>query len=113
MHYIGYLTFPGLQGVIKKLSKDYDLPVSWWMGEKRLKGIYTTPIEGKKATALKILEDLTGGLWLWVSHPGIDSPEQNALAHTKMEDFLVVGGVGKHRAEETKALTSDEVKLSF
>ena len=78
-----------------------------------MKGIYTTPIEGKKATALKILEDLTGGLWLWVSHPGIDSPEQNALAHTKMEDFLVVGGVGKHRAEETKALTSDEVKLSF
>jgi predicted glycoside hydrolase/deacetylase ChbG (UPF0249 family) len=110
MHYMGSLTFPGLQGVIKKLAIDYDLLVSGWMGEKRLKGIYTTPIEEKKTTALKILQDLTRGLWLWVSHPGIDSPEQNALVHTRTEDFPLAGGVGKHRAEETKVLTSDEVK---
>ena len=80
------------------------------MGEKRLPGIYTTPVEEKKITALKILEELKPGLWLWVFHPGIDSPEQNALVHTKPEDVFTGGGVGKHRAEETNVLTSPEIK---
>ena len=33
-----------------------------------------------------------------------------AVGHTKMEDFPVSGGVGFHRAEETRVLTSPEVK---
>ena len=40
----------------------------------------------------------------------IDSPEQNALIHTKPEDIFTGGGVGKHRAAELDALTSIEVK---
>jgi len=99
-----------VERVIRKLAKRYGLPVSGWMGEKRLPGIYTTPIEEKKIRALKILEELKPGLWLWVFHPGIDSPEQNALVHTRMEDFPSAGGVGSHRAEETSVLTSPEVK---
>lgn len=110
LHYTGPLSYPGLERVIEKLAKENDLPVSGWMGEKRLRGIYTTPVEEKKVTALKILEELTPGLWLWVFHPGIDSPEHNALIHTKPEDVFKAGGVGKHRAEETNVLTSPEIK---
>jgi hypothetical protein len=64
----------------------------------------------KEKAALKILEELGPGLWLWTAHPGIDSPEQLALVHTRAEDFPVSGGVGFHRAEETSVLTSPEVK---
>lgn len=105
-HYMGPSSYPGLEGVIRKLAKEYGVPVSGWKGEKRLPGIYTTPVEEKKTTALKILEELKPGLWLWVFHPGIDSPEQNALVHTKPEDVFTGAGVGKHRAEETNVLTS-------
>jgi predicted glycoside hydrolase/deacetylase ChbG (UPF0249 family) len=109
-HYMGPRSYPGLEGVIRNLEKEHGLPVSGWMGEKRLPGIYTTPVGEKKNMALKILEELRPGLWLWVFHPGIDSPEQNALVHTRMEDFPAAGGVGKHRAEETNVLTSPEIK---
>jgi len=45
-----------------------------------------------------------------VAHPGIDSPEQRALVHSKMEDFPAAGGVGPHRAQETDTLTSLKIK---
>ncbi len=50
------------------------------------------------------------GLYLWVCHIGIDSPEQNAFIHTAPGDIFPGGGVGKHRAAETDVLTSIEVK---
>ena len=109
-HYMGPLSYPGLETVIKNLGNEFSLPISGLMGEKRLPGIYTTPVEEKKIAALKMLDELSPGLWLWVAHPGIDSPEQRALVHTRMEDFPVSGGVGLHRAEETRVLTSAEVK---
>jgi len=59
---------------------------------------------------VEILEGLGPGLWLWVCHVGIDSPEQRALIHTAPKDIFVEGGVGLHRAEELKVLTSLEVK---
>jgi len=43
-------------------------------------------------------------------HPGIESPEQSALVHTKPEDVFTNGDVGQHRAAETKVLISPEVK---
>jgi hypothetical protein len=67
-------------------------------------------VEQKKKRALEILEGLGPGLWLWVCHVGIDSPEQQALIHTSSEDIFVEGGVGQHRAEELKVVTSLEVK---
>lgn len=35
---------------------------------------------------------------------------ENALVHTKKEDVFWEDGVCKHRAEETRVLTSEEVK---
>jgi hypothetical protein len=45
-----------------------------------------------------------------VTHPGIDSHEQNALIHTHPDHFFHGGGVGKHRAAELEVITSIEVK---
>jgi hypothetical protein len=50
------------------------------------------------------------GLWLWVVHLGIDSPEQDALIHTEPEDRFPPEGVGKHRADELRAILSPEVR---
>ena len=109
-HYVGLADYPGLEGVIRKIASDYDLPISGQVGEKSMETVYTTPVEHKKKRALEILEGLGPGLWLWVCHVGIDSPEQQALIHTAPEDIFVDGGVGQHRAEEMKVVTSLEVK---
>jgi predicted glycoside hydrolase/deacetylase ChbG (UPF0249 family) len=57
-----------------------------------------------------MLEGLPPGVWLWVTHPGIESPEHNALIHSNPVDVFKDGGVGKHRAEETNVLTSPEIR---
>jgi hypothetical protein len=109
-HYMAYSSYPGLEKMIRKLSEEFDLPVSGWMKEKRVRSVYTVPLRQKEKAALKIVEELGPGLWLWTAHPGIDSPEQRALVHTRMEDFPVSGGVGFHRAEETSVLMSPKLK---
>lgn len=108
-HYMGMDDYPGLRGVIQKIGHDYNLPTSSQMGEKRLAGVYQVSVEKKKAEAIEMLKRLQPGLWLWVCHIGIDSPEQDALIHSAIEDIFV-DGVGRHRAAELAVLTSPEVK---
>lgn len=110
MHYLGPREYPGLEEVITRIAKDYDLPISGRMGERPVRGIYKVPVVEKQARATAMLNELSPGLWLWVSHPGIASPEQEALVHTAEKDVFKNGGVGPHRAEETKVLTSPEVR---
>jgi hypothetical protein len=105
-----YAANDDVKKIIRKLSKEYGLPISGTLGEKYAISVYKTPVEGKLASALKRIDQLTPGLWLWVAHPGIESPEQNALFHSSPEDRFTGGGVGKHRAAETAVLTSREVK---
>jgi len=109
-HYMSLSGYPGLGDVIKNIGHDYDLPISSLMGEKRVRGIYTVPVEQKRDVAVKMLEELEPGLWLWVCHPGIDSPEQYALIHTEPGSIFIEGGVGAHRAEVLKTLKSLELK---
>jgi hypothetical protein len=99
-----------LTEVIERISKDFKIPVSGWMGEKRLPGIYKVPVEEKEGKALEMLKGLNPGLWLWVAHIGIDSPEQRTLVHSAPEDRFEFPGVGAHRAAELEVLLSPEVK---
>ena len=108
-HYMGIDDYPGLKGIIQKIGHDYNLPISSQMGEKRLGGVYRVPVEKKEAEAIEMLRKLQPGLWLWVCHIGIDSPEQDALIHSATEDIFV-DGVGRHRAAELAVITSPEVK---
>lgn len=109
-HYMGFSSYPGLEKIIIKIADEFKVPLSGMVGERRLRGVYKVPIEKKHEEAIKMLEELKPGLWLWVNHPGVDSLEHNALVHTKKEDIFSNGGVGKHRAEETRVLTSPEIK---
>jgi predicted glycoside hydrolase/deacetylase ChbG (UPF0249 family) len=109
-HYMSTTAYPGLSDVIKRISRDYNLPVSGLAGEKWVKSMYRVPVEQKKKRAIEMLGQLQPGLWLWVCHIGIDSPEQNALIHSAPEDIFRDGGVGPHRAAELDVVTSPEVK---
>lgn len=110
LHYVGLNQYPGLDGVVKKIAKDYDLPLSGQLGEKLTPSIYSAPLEEKLPRAVQMLQQLEPGLWLWVCHVGIDSPEQRALIHSEPDDIFVHGGVGRHRAEELNVVTSLEVR---
>jgi predicted glycoside hydrolase/deacetylase ChbG (UPF0249 family) len=109
-HYSAYSEYPGMDNLFRKIAGESGLAVSGWMGERRVSGVYKVPVGEKRKKAEAMLERLTPGLWLWVNHPGIDSPEHNALIHTDPRDVFTGGGVGKHRAEETNVLTSREIK---
>jgi predicted glycoside hydrolase/deacetylase ChbG (UPF0249 family) len=109
-HYIDLSDHPDFARVVRKIARDYDLPLSSEVGEKPMESVYATPVEQKKKRAMEILRGLGPGLWLWVSHVGIDSPEQRALIHTAPEDIFVEGGVGAHRAAELSVLTSLEIR---
>lgn len=110
VHYWSTNGYPGANEVVKKIASDYDLPISESIGEKNI-DIYQVPAESKKDSAINMLKEIGPGLWLWICHPGIESPEQNALIHTSVEDILVDGGtIGLHRAMVTNTLTSVELK---
>lgn len=109
-HYLGYSSYPGIEKVFKKLAREYNIPLSGMMGETRLSGVYRVATNRKKEIAIKRLEQLHPGLWIWVTHIGIDSPEQNALIHTHPDHVFHGGGVGKHRAAELEVMTSIELK---
>jgi predicted glycoside hydrolase/deacetylase ChbG (UPF0249 family) len=105
-----YAANDDVKKIIRKLSKEYGLPISGTVGEKYAISVYKAPVDQKLCAALRQIDQLTPGLWLWVAHPGIDSPEHDALVHSSPEDRFTGGGVGKHRAAETAVLTSREVK---
>ncbi len=101
------------KNIVDKLGKEFNLPVSQRFGEITFEGIYDTPPEQKTEEAVRQIEALTPGLYLWYCHPGIDSPEQNALFHTSVEDIFARGGVGPHRTAVTKTLTSIDLKAAI
>ena len=113
VHYVSPSDYEGLEAIIEKIAKDYHLPLSGTLGEKLLPGVYAVPVEKKTHMTVSMLEKLKPGLWLWVTHPGVESPEQSALIRTKPEDVFTNGDVGQHRAAETKALISPEVKSAI
>jgi len=112
LHYVSPSQYPGFSNLINKIAKDYNLPLSQSFGEKGI-SVYRTPVEQKLEQAIETLEKLEPGLYLWVCHIGIDSPEQRALIHSDPAAIFVRGGVGRHRAEELRVLTSLEVKSAI
>lgn len=108
-HYLGYSKYPPLKGILDRLGSDYNLPISGTMGETRIPGVYKSAVHKKKQLAVKQLKELRPGLWIWVTHLGIDSPEQNALIHFRPHPVFSKG-MAKHRAAELEVLTSAEVR---
>jgi predicted glycoside hydrolase/deacetylase ChbG (UPF0249 family) len=104
--------YPGMSEIFKRLGKEYKVPVSGLMNESRI-SVYSDPVDEKLKNAVRMIGELQSGLYLWVCHIGIDSPEQDALIHTAPGDIFVDDGVGKHRAAELNMLTSIDVKSAI
>jgi predicted glycoside hydrolase/deacetylase ChbG (UPF0249 family) len=102
--------YGGIDGdIVRRLGEEYNLPVSGAFDEQRI-SIYNVPHKEKHAAAIKMFEELEPGLYLWVSHPGIDSPEQRALIHSDPAAVFTEGGVGVHRAAVLETQCSLELK---
>jgi hypothetical protein len=82
---------PEMLALVRKLSKEYDLPlfgdVMEAQGVKRLKVTYDRYDTGdKKAAALvQAIDALTPGTWVMVDHAANDTPEMRAFGHVGYE----------------------------
>ncbi len=110
-HYIGLGDYQGLDALIRRIAVDNDIPVSQTLGEKEI-DVYMAPVAEKHKAALAMLDKLEPGLYMWMCHIGIDSPEQRALIHSKPEDIFIEG-VGPNRAEELRIVTSPEIRAAI
>jgi hypothetical protein len=101
-------TYPGLGKAIRRIAREHGLPVSSLLGEGRF-GVDAEPFETKTERAIEKLEALGAGLWLWVEHPGIASPEQDAL-RVPFDPEQPPLWVARDRAAVTAMLTDPRLK---
>ncbi len=95
---------PELKALVEKLSDEYQLPLSAGGARSpgRFSGMDLSP-EQKTEQLVKLLENLKPGLWLIVEHPGLDTPEMQAIGHKGYEN------VAADRVGVTAAFTSPQV----
>ena len=101
---------PEVDELIKRLAEEYKLNiepsaygfkhVSLWKKED------LTP-EARIATAVKTIKELKPGKYIFIDHPGLDTPEMRAIWHTGYEN------VAADRDAVTKVFTSSEVKKAI
>ncbi|MFP6676463.1 MAG: polysaccharide deacetylase family protein [Pirellulaceae bacterium] len=96
---------PELRTLTQRLAAEYDLPLSLpnIKATERFGGPQTTP-EEKETQMIQILENLSPGLWMFVEHPALDTPEMRALGHRGYDN------VASDRAGVTRAFTSGKAK---
>jgi predicted glycoside hydrolase/deacetylase ChbG (UPF0249 family) len=96
---------PELRALAQKLSKEYKLPIDT-PGAKHFRwgADSKASAEQREAALVKALEKLQPGIWILVEHPGLDTPEMQAMGHKGYWE------VASHRDAVTKAFTSRKVK---
>jgi len=94
--------------IVRKLAKEYNLPVSSWCGEDReFFDIYDVAPEEKEKVLIEKLKSAKPGLYLLVVHPGLDTPEERALIDQNPDGLK---DVYRYRSAEVRAITSPRVK---
>lgn len=97
---------PKVKELCDKLAKEYNLyiipPEAGVRGFGGFGDAKTT--EERIDRFIKKLEELKPGTYLFVEHPGINTPEMGAIGHTGYED------VAQDRDAVTEVFTSDKVK---
>jgi predicted glycoside hydrolase/deacetylase ChbG (UPF0249 family) len=96
---------PQLQALVQRLAKEYKLPIEtpgaqyvpWRVDSK-------ASAEQREAALIQALEGLQPGTWIVIEHPGLDTPEMQAMGHKGYWE------VASHRDGVTKAFTSPKVK---
>ena len=96
---------PELRTLVQQLAEQYQLPLEL-NGAKRVRGWggNRTSAQEKESRLIETLENLKTGLWLFIEHPGLDSPEMRAIGHKGYEN------VAADRSGVTHAFTSEKVK---
>jgi chitin disaccharide deacetylase len=92
-----------LRDLTARIANEYGLGLQYEDLQRfpRIDGMNTKDFEADFIAALETLEP---GTYLFVEHPGYDSPELRAFGHPGYEN------VATHRAGVTKAFTSKKVK---
>lgn len=98
---------PELKAIVKKLGKEYKLSLSEYVGDKFVRFIYSVPPENKEKALGEILENLKPGLWLFICHPGMDTPEMRAINNDSDD---ATKRMSIHREAVTRSLTSERIK---
>jgi hypothetical protein len=95
---------PELKSLVDFLAKEYELPIQI-PNLNRAPRWRSKPANPKEAEAemIKLLEDLQPGLWLFVEHPGLNTPEMKAITHLGNDN------VNEERAAVTHAFLCDRV----
>jgi chitin disaccharide deacetylase len=96
---------PELRQITQKLAAEYGIPLEapGLQSAGGFGGTNLTP-EQKEARMIALLGNLKPGLYVFVEHPGIDSPEMRAIGHKGYEN------VAADRAGVTAVFTSPRVK---
>jgi len=95
---------PELRELVNRLSREYGLPLGA-PGAGRAPGFPRNAKPPEKVEAMvRILQNLEPGTWIFVEHPGMDTPEMRAIGHTGYRD------VAMDREGVTRAFTSEKVK---
>ncbi|MEN8203126.1 MAG: ChbG/HpnK family deacetylase [Bacteroidota bacterium] len=99
---------PELRTIFEKVGTEYGLPYEFSLDMERIRVEKVrekrkSP-EEKEAELVSILEKLGPGNWMLVSHPGLDTPEIQALSHPGYET------VAYSTAGDTFMLTSKKVQ---
>ncbi|NPV83050.1 MAG: ChbG/HpnK family deacetylase, partial [Candidatus Aminicenantes bacterium] len=96
------------RAVVRKIAREYGLPISGDCGEDReFFDIYAVKPELKEKVLIEKLQTAKPGLYLLVVHPGLDTPEERAIVDLNPDGLK---DVYKYRSAEVKAITSPRVK---
>jgi predicted glycoside hydrolase/deacetylase ChbG (UPF0249 family) len=96
---------PAIQGIYSKLEKEYGLQIEspvepkWFNGFGKAK-----TLEDKITNFVDALDNMKPGLYIHVEHPGMDTPEMQAIGH---KGYYTVA---EERDAVTKVFTSELVK---
>ncbi|NMC38086.1 MAG: ChbG/HpnK family deacetylase [Bacteroidales bacterium] len=101
---------PQIDALVKRLGEEYALNIN--PRDKGFKGISLWDRSDTTATArivstIKTLQNLKPGRYLFIDHPGFDTPEMRAIWHTGYEN------VATDRDAVTRVFTSIEVKKTI
>jgi predicted glycoside hydrolase/deacetylase ChbG (UPF0249 family) len=97
---------PKVTSLLIRLAREYDLDAGIRTLPMKYVGLFgwAQTADEKIANAVETLENLGPGTWIFVDHPGMDTPEMRNVWHVGDED------VAFQRDGVTKAFTSEKVK---
>jgi predicted glycoside hydrolase/deacetylase ChbG (UPF0249 family) len=98
---------PKIEAVFKNLADEYNLDINLRDYDiQYMRGVKdrTHPFTEREASFIDSLKNLKPGRYLFIEHPGLNTPEMQAIGHLGYED------VAQDRDAVTKIFTSDKVK---